>query len=177
MPSSSNTSLARASLEAAYLRLERPLFNVLLRWVWSREEAMDVMHEAFEKVWRRRASVDETTLDPLLWTTALNLAANRRRANKLRTMLGLDSPSAPLESSQKSSDEQVGSAQVDQHVRKAIDALPEKLRVVVVMCELSGLSYETIAKTLAIPIGTVGSRRSAAMQRLEQQLQHLKESP
>ena len=47
-----------------------------------------------------------------------------------------------------------------------IDALPEKLRQVVVLCELSGLSYEEIARTLEIPVGTVGSRRSAALARL-----------
>ena len=165
--------LSRATLEAAYARLERPLFNVLLRWVWGRDEAMDVMHEAFERVWRRKEKVDELTLEPLVWKTALNLAANRRRTKKLRTMLGFDE-TEPVASQMPGSDDQMGAAQVDQRVRRAIDGLPEKLRSVVVLCELSGLSYEAIATTLDIPIGTVGSRRAAAMAKLSTQLSDLK---
>lgn len=155
------------------MRLERPLFNVLLRWVWSRDEAMDVMHEAFERVWRRRSGIDETTLEPFVWKVALNVAANRRRSHKLRAMVGLDQQ--PLPSTRIAADDHLASAQRDELVRNAIDGLPEKLRQVVVMCELSGLSYEVIAQTLGVPVGTVGSRRAAAMERLTLELSHQQE--
>ena len=55
-------------------------------------------------------------------------------------------------------------------VRKAVEALPEKLRSVVVMCELSGLSTRQISEALQIPPGTVSSRRSLAMAALEKSL-------
>jgi RNA polymerase sigma-70 factor (ECF subfamily) len=168
------SGLQRSALEASYLRLEKPLFNVLLRWVWSREDAMDLMHEAFERVWRRRARVDEATLEPLLWKTALNLAANRRRAQKLRALFGLES-AAELAAPEASSDARLASAQTGRAVRAAIDALPEKLRQVVVLCELSGLSYAAIAKTLELPVGTVASRRAAALEKLALALGPLQE--
>ena len=68
-----------AALHAAYRRLEKPMFNVLYRWLWDAAECMDVMHDAFLRVWSRRAQVREDGLDALLYATALNLARNRRR--------------------------------------------------------------------------------------------------
>lgn len=106
--------------------------------------------------------------------TALNLAANRRRAQKLRAFFGLEQE--PLVAELALQDELLASAKTDLAVREAIEALPSKLRKVVVMCELSGMSYEAISQTLEIPIGTVGSRRAAAMVKLSQRLGHLQKS-
>lgn len=61
-------------------------------------------------------------------------------------------------------------------MREAIDALPEKLKAVVVLCEFSGLSTKEIAQALGVPPGTVGSRRHQAMQQLEARLGSLEES-
>lgn len=165
MAAAFTAGLQRETLEAAYTRLEKPLFNVLLRWVWNRDEAMDVLHEAFERVWKARKRIDQTTLDPFVWKTALNLAANRRRGHKLRAFFGLEAVD-DVEANEPSATDQLHGAKVELQVRRAIDALPEKLRQVVVLCELSGLSYEVIARMLEIPVGTVGSRRSAALARL-----------
>jgi RNA polymerase sigma-70 factor, ECF subfamily len=41
---------------------------------------------------------------------------------------------------------------------RAIDALPEQFRLVVVLAELQGMSYQQIAETLEVPVGTVRSR-------------------
>ena len=55
-------------------------------------------------------------------------------------------------------------------LRLAIDALPEKLRSVVVLSELSELPYAEIGAILEIPEGTVASRRNAALKRLAEAL-------
>jgi RNA polymerase sigma-70 factor (ECF subfamily) len=155
--------------EALYLRLEKPVFNVVYRWLWNTEEARDVTQEAFMKVWDARKRVLLATVEPLVFRSALNLAANRLRGRKLRRFFTLDSaehevdvkqdPHATLELQQRRA-----------AVRKAIEALPEKLKSVVVLCELSGLSTQQIADTLEIPSGTVSSRRSLAMAALEKSL-------
>jgi len=64
-------------------------------------------------------------------------------------------------------------------VRSAVDALPERLRRVMALCELSELSYAEIATALAIPAGTVASRRNAAVARLRRHLdvQELRREP
>lgn len=47
---------------------------------------------------------------------------------------------------------------LDEDIQKAIAALPEQFRIVVVLCDIEGLTYQEIAESLRIPIGTVRSR-------------------
>ena len=56
------------------------MFNVVYRWLWNASDAQEVTQEAFLKVWKARHRVDATTVEPLLYRTALNLASNRRRS-------------------------------------------------------------------------------------------------
>lgn len=155
---------ARA-LELLYARLEKPVFNVVYRWLWNAEEARDVTQEAFLKLWSARDRVEPSGAEPLLFRTALNLASNKLRGRRLWGFLGIgaaDSEPAP----EALAPEELEREQRRREVRRAIDGLPDKLKQVVVMCELSGLSYEQIAAALKIPVGTVGSRRSAALSKL-----------
>ena len=162
-------TVARSELEALFVRLEKPVFNVVYRWLWNREEARDVTQEAFMKIWAARARVDTATAEPLVFRAALNLAANRLRARKLWgwvTLEGVFEKAAATENA----DQLLEGEETRAAVRKAIDGLPAKLKEVVVLCELSGLSYAQVAQTLKIPVGTVGSRRSLAMAALEKSL-------
>lgn len=161
--------LDQRQFEALYTRLEKPVFNVVYRWLWSSDEARDVTQEAFMKVWGARARVRLSTVEPLVFKSALNLAANRLRVRRVRRFFSLDDAGDAVDA--KANAEQRLVAEQDRAaVRRAIDALPEKLRSVVVLCELSGLSTSQIAETLGIPPGTVGSRRHQAMALLEQTL-------
>jgi RNA polymerase sigma-70 factor (ECF subfamily) len=58
-------------------------------------------------------------------------------------------------------------------VRGAIDALPPHYRVVVVLRDLEGLSYQEIANVLSIPVGTVKSRINFAKRLLKEKLHAL----
>lgn len=159
------SELHRDELERAYLRLEKPMFNVVYRWLWSSSDAQEIVQEAFLKVWDARERVDVTTLEPLLYRTALNLASNRRRSLRVRRWIGLEA--ADDEASKARTPEE---ALVAKRVRAAIDALPERLREVVVLAEIAEMSYGEIAETLGIPVGTVGSRRNTALSKLAETL-------
>jgi RNA polymerase sigma-70 factor (ECF subfamily) len=69
-----------------------------------------------------------------------------------------------------SSEEAMATAQVHESVRAAIDALPDRLRQVILLCEYSELTHQEIGAALGIPSGTVGSRRNAAIAQLSKQL-------
>src|SRR4051812_20967438 len=84
------SKLDHASLEALFVRLEKPVFNVVYRWLWNAEDARDVTQEAFMKLWGARARVDLATVEPLLFRAALNLAATRLRSRKLWRFLTLE---------------------------------------------------------------------------------------
>jgi RNA polymerase sigma-70 factor (ECF subfamily) len=156
-------------LERLYTRLERRLANVVYRWVWNIDEAQEIVQEAFVRLWRMRARVDLSTVEPLVYRIALNLASSRRRSKRLWQWVSLEAVRERA-SLARATDESMAGEEDAARLRAAVEALPEDLRRVIVMCELSEMSYQAIAEALSIPAGTVGSRRHRALARLRQAL-------
>lgn len=153
------------------MRLERPMYNVVYRWLWNPHDAQEVLQDAFLRVWRRRDDVRVESLEPLLYRTALNLAANWRRARKLRRwFLGPSAEECEPVATEAGAEKQAADRERLEAVRGAVEALPERLRRVIVLCELAELPYEQVAATLGIPAGTVASRRHEAVARLRRAL-------
>jgi RNA polymerase sigma factor (sigma-70 family) len=156
-------ALTERGLYACYQRLERPLFNVLYRMLWNRHECQDLMHDAFLRAWERRDRVDAERLDSLVWVSALNLARNRLRWQRLWRTEAFDAewPDGG------SSPEQDADAVMQQHrLHHALKQLPTAMREVIVLSEFSGLTQAEIATVLRIPPGTVASRRHHALSKL-----------
>ena len=155
-------SLREDALYASYRRLERPLYNVLYRQLWQAEDCQDLIHDAYVRVWERRAGVQESTLDALVWTTALNLARNRLRWRRLWRH-------APLEQALELPSAGAGDADflADRRLHAALRQLPALSRDVLLLSQFSGMSGAEIAAVLAIPVGTVASRKHHAVQRLK----------
>lgn len=63
---------------------------------------------------------------------------------------------------------------VDPDIQAALDALPPKYRAAVVLSDVEGLSYEEIAATLGIKMGTVRSRIHRGRAMLRERLGHLR---
>lgn len=158
-------ALDEAALERLYVELERPMVNVVYRWVWDAHEAQDLVQEAFMRLWRMRARVDLDRVVPLVYRIALNLAANVRRRRRLWRWLALDAAPERITSGPASHDV-LERRERDAALRRAVDALPERLRQVVMLSELGELSYREVAEVLGIPVGTVASRRHAALAKL-----------
>lgn len=66
--------------------------------------------------------------------------------------------------------------ELQSEVRRAIDRLPYKLRVVIVLRDIHEMSYEEIASVVGCPIGTVRSRLHYATQRLATELRQYVEA-
>jgi RNA polymerase sigma-70 factor (ECF subfamily) len=169
------SALDRRALERLYVKLEKPMFNVVYRWVWNAGDAQEIVQEAFLKVWKARAAVEMATVEPLLYRTALNLASNRRRSSRLWRFIGWEAAGDPP-SADKVPDAALAHEQTRARVKKAIDALPERLREVILLSEYSELTQPEIGEVLGIPTGTVGSRRHAAMEKLAADLGDLEEA-
>jgi len=161
--------MREVDLERLYVRLEKPLYNVVFRSIWRSDEARDVVQETFVRLWRMRERVEMDTVEPLVYKIALNLVASRRRSKKIWRWVSLD---ALREASSTGTRPDESLAEGEEHARlhEAVQALPEELRQVVVLCEFSELSYDEIARVLSIPVGTVGSRRNRALRRLRESL-------
>jgi RNA polymerase sigma-70 factor (ECF subfamily) len=153
-------TLREEALYASYRRLERPLFNVLYRQLWQREDCQDVIHDTYMRIWERRTKVEEATLDALVWTTALNLARNRLRWRRLWRQQPVDGDMP--ESASPNED-----FLATRRLRDALRQLPAPARDVLLLSEFSGLRGEEIAALLGIPAGTVASRKHNAVARLK----------
>jgi RNA polymerase sigma-70 factor (ECF subfamily) len=163
------TGLDEEALVRLYERLERPLFNVAYRFVWTAPDAQEVVQETFLRLWRMRERVRIESVEPLLYRIAINLATSRLRRRRLWRWVSLEAlreRAAPGPGAEA----QAVAAQQQARMRGAIEALPPDLRSVVVLCELGGLSYAQVAEALGIPAGTVGSRRHRALERLQREL-------
>ena len=65
-------------------------------------------------------------------------------------------------------EQQVLSEQLDEHLQRALNTLPEEFRFAVILADIEGLSYEEIAETMNCSLGTVRSR----LHRGRKQLRH-----
>lgn len=61
---------------------------------------------------------------------------------------------------------------LDEDIRAAIESLPPEYRLAVVLCDVEGMTYEEIASTLDIPVGTVRSRLARGRSILQKKLRH-----
>lgn len=154
-------TLRQEALYASYRRLERPLYNVLYRQLWQAEDCQDVIHDAYVRLWERRDKVVETTLDALVWTTALNLAKNRLRWRLLRRHDDID------EAACESNDESAQDFLATRRLHRALRQLPRQAQQVLLLSEFGGMSGSEIAMVLGIPAGTVASRKHLALARLK----------
>jgi RNA polymerase sigma-70 factor (ECF subfamily) len=168
------TGLSQSKLEALYIRLEKPMYNVVYRRLWDSEASRDVVQEAFLRLWDMRARVRLATVEPLVYRIALNLAAKRRRTTHLWRWLSFDrersdSVSEPVDKN-PGLDSDLLKRERETTIRRSIEALPTHLRDVIFLTEFSEMNYDQIAESLGIPPGTVGSRRHAALKRLRDEL-------
>lgn len=159
------TGVDEASWIGLYRELEKPLYNVVYRWLWDRMESQDVVQEAFLRCWHARGGIRPEGFKAYVYRTALNLASNRRRSKKLWRLVSFESlPEEPPDGND-------GAPVLSRDVQKAVDALPDHLKRVLFLSELAGMSYGEIAAVTGVEEGTVGSRRNRALALLRKRLE------
>jgi len=147
-----------------YRALEKPLYNVVYRVIWDSAGSQDIVQETFLRCWRRKRDIRADGFKTLLFRTALNLASNRRRRDRLWRMTGLAFVA-------ELADERADGDTILRPVREAFDALPEQMKHVLLLTEIAGMSYGEAATALGVEEGTVGSRRTRALALLRERLE------
>ncbi|MBC7680219.1 MAG: RNA polymerase sigma factor SigE [Pseudorhodobacter sp.] len=134
------------------------VYRLAYRLTGNPYDAEDLTQEVFVRVFRSLSSYTPGTFEGWLHriTTNLFLDTVRRKARIRFDALPDDAERIP---GRELSPQQVyDDTHFDGDVQAALDALPPDLRAAVVLCDLEGLSYDEIAVTLVIKIGTVRSR-------------------
>jgi len=158
--------------------------NYVARMVHDPVEAEDIAQEAFVKAYRNLPSFrGASSFQTWLYRIASNLTIDavrrrRRRDNTFSLDAPVDSEEGQMarELEDTSLPGPVGdleTAELQGQVHEAIQQLSPKLRSVVVLYELQGLSYEEIAEILGCPLGTVKSRLFNARMELKGKLERV----
>ncbi|UCF68207.1 MAG: RNA polymerase sigma factor [Acidobacteriota bacterium] len=158
-------------LEALYVRLEKPIYNVVYRRLWNSEEAHDVVQEAFLKLWSMRRRIVPETVEPLAYRIALNVARSRLRRRRVLRFLPIEAAAPESLRDPHDLERHAMAAEDRARLREAIDTLPADARDVLLLSVFGKLTYAAIARALAIPEGTVGSRRHRALRLLREKLE------
>jgi RNA polymerase sigma-70 factor (ECF subfamily) len=148
------------------------VYRLAYRLTGNPHDADDLTQEVFVRVFRSLSSYTPGTFEGWLHriTTNLFLDMVRRRARIRFDALPDDAERIP--GRERSPQQVYDDAHFDGDVQDALDALPPDFRAAVVLCDLEGLSYEEIAATLGIKIGTVRSRIHRGRSQLRAALAH-----
>jgi RNA polymerase sigma-70 factor (ECF subfamily) len=128
--------------------------------VGDRASADDLVQDTLERAWAKLHLYRRgTDLRAWLFTVMHNVHVNKVRATRATDTLDDEMPELALRPPQ-------ADALLVRDLDRAIALLPAEQRAVLLLVTLEDMSYEEVARTLAIPMGTVMSRLSRAREKL-----------
>jgi len=162
-----------ASFEQLVKKYERPVLNTIYRYVGDKAAAEDVAQEVFLKVWNRiKTFQSKSTFSTWLYRVVANQCLNfrdrqaRRRAEPL---------SDSLPDGRADLHEQFERGTTSRLVREAVNGLPARQRLALILSKFEGRSYGEIAEVMRTSTSSVESLIFRAKQNLKKKLLPLKE--
>ena len=158
------------AFEELVLENQNKVYSLALRLVNDREEAADLAQEAFVKAWQGLPSFQgESSFSTWVYRLTTNLCIDHLRKKKRREgvepSVSLDDENSGwAEPADRESDPQLRLERSERGraLARGLAKLPDWQRRVLVLRELSGLSYQEIGEALNIDLGTVKSRIARA---------------
>ncbi|WP_432277580.1 RNA polymerase sigma factor SigE [Kitasatospora brasiliensis] len=149
------------------------VYRLAYRLTGNQHDAEDLTQEVFVRVFRSLSTYTPGTFEGWLHriTTNLFLDMVRRRQRIRFDALGEDAAER-LASREPSPAQHFSDTHFDADVQQALDTLAPEFRAAVVLCDIEGLSYEEIAATLGVKLGTVRSRIHRGRSHLRAALKH-----
>jgi RNA polymerase sigma-70 factor, ECF subfamily len=171
----SGDEMAFAELVADHQRM---VVQLAMNLLGDRDEALDLSQEVFLRVFRTIARFrGQSTLRTWIYRIAVNQARNRHRFWRRRhraDQVSLDAHVAThgdfRSDAEAAPDRVLAQKELAARLEHALEALPFDQRTAIVLREVDGLSYDEIAYSLGVAIGTVKSRLTRARQTLRSEL-------
>ena len=164
---------------------ERPVYSLCFRLLGDPEEARDATQETFLKVYRGLGGFrGEAGLKTWIYRIAINQAMNQKRwwrRRKREETISLDITRGQSDTTignllpghGSSPEAQAISSERERNVMRALGEIKEEYRIALMLREIEELSYEEIAQTLSISIGTVKSRIARGREELRRRIKDL----
>ena len=149
---------------------ETRIYNLTLRMTGNPEDALDLAQEAFLNAWRGlKFFKGDSAFSTWVYRLASNACIDFLRRRKRRQDISLSMPTDEEDESQPdipddrfSPEQELERQELRRAVAQGLEQLSDEHRQVLVMRELSGLSYQEIADILDLEAGTVKSRIARA---------------
>src|SRR5690606_24070217 len=155
-----------AAFDLLVRKYQHRIGAVVARFVPEHAECQDVVQDTFIRAYRAMANFrGDSQFYTWLHRIAVNTAKNHLVAHNRRPPVGdidiedaehFDSGTRLRDSD--TPERELMRQQLEQTVMRAVEALPEELRIAISLREVDGLSYDEIAERMGCPIGTVRSR-------------------
>lgn len=167
-----------SAFKAVLDRYRAPIYNLCWRMTRHDEDARDLAQDVFIKVFRLLDRFDENyAFHSWLFRIATNHCIDHLRRNRLRFLsLEQDGGSPDEESAMQVAaddpgpDQVLQSSQALEKLEEVIAELPPHYRVITLLRHDQQLSYEEIAESLQLPLGTVKARIHRARNMIQQML-------
>ena len=190
LPDADVVALAQQGRDSAFRELirryERPVFSLVYRMVRDRETAEDLAQETFIKVLNNIERYrPEFKFSSWLFKIANNIAIDHHRKRHLDTIsmdgsrhaasaAEAEASSFELASHGESALDELEARELGSAIERAIARLRPEYRSCILLRHVEGRSYEEIAATLDLPLGTVKTYIHRARHELRKALEHLR---
>jgi RNA polymerase sigma-70 factor (ECF subfamily) len=170
-------ALTAAGDQAAFAELVRShqsrVLNLIYRFTWNRQDSEDLAQEVFLKVWKyARTFKGRSAFSTWLYRLAVNTCLNYRQKKKSESeplpLLG------DLEAQTTAAGEEIVSRERENLLDKALNALPIRQKMALILANFEGKSYEEIAVIMEISISAVETLLFRARRNLATILRPLK---
>ena len=153
----------RAYNQIVYRYKDR-LLNFIYRFLNDLDRSEDLVQDTLIKLYTHKNSYKEIAkFSTWLYTIAANLARTELRKLKRRktfsvTELSREDREFIISSSDANPSDDHLSKNFEKNVQRALHALPDDFKTIIILRDIQELSYDEISKILQIPLGTVKSR-------------------
>lgn len=163
---------------------QRKIYNIALRMIGNSDDAYDLAQEVLIRIYKSIGSFKEqSSFSTWVYRITTNVCLDEIRKRKNKWTVSLDEDirlddseiKREIESDDPKPDEMTEKAELKKTITEAINKLNEEHRIVIVLRDIHGFSYEDIAKIVKCPEGTVKSRINRARQALKSILEKKRE--
>ena len=158
-------------------RHERPVFNVALRLLRDVGLAEDATQDTFIRAWQNIGTFQTGSVRSWLYKIATNRSYDMLRASARRPAGSLEAEIVEIEplwtsggAGDESPDAHALRRELSIYLERALTALPDDQRMVVLLVDVQGLDYHEVAEAMGVALGTVKSRLSRARAKIRQAL-------
>lgn len=166
------------------IKYQDRIFNVCFRYLGDYQEASDTAQDIFFKAFKTLKNFRfESSFFTWIYRITINTCETKRQSREQRykkRMITLDppgrtieglKPSKPIVDNSPSPSAQIEQKELQTQVQNAINSLTQEHKTAIILRDIEFLSYEKIAETIGVSLGTVKSRIARARMELKNKLQ------